>query len=92
MTDHTHTHPDLEAQADLAADEIERALIRLMAAGLSPAAVLAGAHGTVVVAMATMFGPEVTADRCTAAAAKVRSLPAMTAATALAMATPAGRA
>ena len=64
MTD-TSTKPDLEAQADLAADEIERALIRLLHAGLSPAAVMAGAHGAVIVAMATLFGPEATADTST---------------------------
>ncbi len=91
MTD-TSTKADLEAQADLAADEIERALIRLMLAGLSPAAVMAGAHGAVIAAMAHIFGHGAAADRCQSAATKVRDMPVATAANALAMATPAGRA
>lgn len=88
----TPTQPNLEAQADLAADEIERALIRLINAGLSPAAVLAGAHGSIVCIMAAIFGTDATAERCMSSAAKVRSLPAMTPDNALAMARPMGRA
>lgn len=83
---------DAQAQADLAADLTEQFLAHLHAAyGIPPAALLAGAHAAIVTTMARVVGGPATAASCERAANRLRNVPSC-AATALAMATPAGTA